>query len=674
MRARAITTSDGGRPTGAPLRPVDEALRQREARIRKRAGRIARRSASGYEIGPQRYHDPAIWGPNYRLRDTPPGEVNPQWHVDLMQQVPLVDDERYLTAGKLIAPGDEHLGHAELVCLAEMLAKQGQHTQSCVEHVKFEDRGGQSWTRDLQLQLPSTSFGSTKHIVPLGQFGRRHLPDLAVRDSGDNRLNPLTREQRGTALATLLMRRWVDGLPKGDRHGLHKPAVRLGLERFRERLSEFLTSVGEVQNPRTSVSAALVPFYLSLVRMRLTKEVADRWFADMTYGCVELLDGSPYLCWLDAPPGALVNLQVSYTTRDPKHNPDYSGHPRSQPHDAYSSVRADIDRDLGLGPIKHEFDIPSYRHTRSYAFTIAPPEKTSPMFLDWGTGNSLRTEEKTSCSLDSGCLPEDASNEDAWSPWGGRARAFLRVSPHQRVQILAAAALNLMIVLALQDGHFPARLSGPLQGLVLAAPSGLVAYLVGQQRHYYAYLMRKQRAILWGYLTITVSFLVALSFSLQSGSADQVQFSLPTKLLSWALFVSSVGVLVWYLPLGFGFNWVVAAFTRRRWRRATRHEQEWEAYVATYQAYGRLISYGVVVGGLLAIGVLAEIWHDHPAHPLPPRSAPSRLVNRQAPARYGGLMQDEIKPDTATGIRTPVSGLRIRRPSPLDDSGEGGAV
>src|SRR5262249_13570388 len=25
---------------------------------------------------------------------------------------------------------------------------------------------------------------------------------------------------------------------------------------------------------------------------------------------------------------------------------------------------------------------------------------------------------------------------------------------------------------------------------------------------------------------------------------------------------------------------------------------------------------------------------------------------------------------TATGIRTPVSGLRIRRPSPLDDSGE----
>jgi hypothetical protein len=29
---------------------------------------------------------------------------------------------------------------------------------------------------------------------------------------------------------------------------------------------------------------------------------------------------------------------------------------------------------------------------------------------------------------------------------------------------------------------------------------------------------------------------------------------------------------------------------------------------------------------------------------------------------------------TATGIRTPVSGLRIRRPSPLDDSGEDAGI
>jgi hypothetical protein len=42
--------------------------------------------------------------------------------------------------------------------------------------------------------------------------------------------------------------------------------------------------------------------------------------------------------------------------------------------------------------------------------------------------------------------------------------------------------------------------------------------------------------------------------------------------------------------------------------------------------------------------------------------------------RYG-LFTDRVdfQGHTATGIRTPVSGLRIRRPSPLDDSGEGRA-
>jgi hypothetical protein len=397
------------------------------------------------------------------------------------------------------------------------------------------------------------------------------------------------------------------------------------MERSRAQLAEFLTSIGDRQAPLADVLTVATPFYLLLVRIRVEQASADRWLADLVNACVELLDGPPYLCWLDAPAGHLVNLRVSYTTRDPRHNPDYSGRPRSgapAKQETYASLRADLDRDLGLGPIKHEFDIPSHRHTRSYAFTISPPEKTSPMFLDWGAGNSLLTEERTNCSLDSGCLPEDPSHDVAWSPWGGRARAFLRVSPHQRVQILAAAALNLVIVLALRNGHFPAHLSGPLQGLILAAPSGLVAYLVSQQRHYYAYLMRKQRAILWGYLTITVAFLVALSFNLQTSQVDTLQFGQVAKILAWMLFISSVGVLIWYLPLGFGFNWIVANFTRRKWLKARRHEQDWEAYVATYQAYGRLIAYGVLAGGLIAIGLLFYIWHD-PA-PIPTGSRPAR--------------------------------------------------
>jgi hypothetical protein len=194
------------------------------------------------------------------------------------------------------------------------------------------------------------------------------------------------------------------------------------------------------------------------------------------------------------------------------------------------------------------------------------------------------------------------------------------------VQILAAAALNVIIVLALRNGRFPAHLSGPLQGLVLAAPSGLVAYLVSQQRHYYAYPMRRQRAILWGYLTITVAFLVALSFTLQVSEANNLHFGLLATAFAWLLFVSSVGVLAWYLPLGFGFNWIVASFTRRKWRRAPGHEQDWEAYVATYQAYGRMISYGVVVAGLMAIGILHYIWPDPDPKPLHRGAAKALMI------------------------------------------------
>ena len=43
----------------------------------------------------------------------------------------------------------------------------------------------------------------------------------------------------------------------------------------------------------------------------------------------------------------------------------------------------------------------------------------------------------------------------------------------------------------------------------------------------------------------------------------------------------------------------------------------------------------------------------------------------RAEARHRRSHREALR-GTATGIRTPVSGLRIRRPSPLDDSGRTG--
>ena len=49
--------------------------------------------------------------------------------------------------------------------------------------------------------------------------------------------------------------------------------------------------------------------------------------------------------------------------------------------------------------------------------------------------------------------------------------------------------------------------------------------------------------------------------------------------------------------------------------------------------------------------------------------------NEKNPGKTGvfGFLE-RVAWSTATGIRTPVSGLRIRRPSPLDDSGEGEGI
>jgi hypothetical protein len=61
----------------------------------------------------------------------------------------------------------------------------------------------------------------------------------------------------------------------------------------------------------------------------------------------------------------------------------------------------------------------------------------------------------------------------------------------------------------------------------------------------------------------------------------------------------------------------------------------------------------------------------HPASLLPgrrdcPTDCPTASLRRRKPAGGAGFVS------TATGIRTPVSAVRGRRPSPLDDGGSGG--
>jgi hypothetical protein len=645
------STGDTVEPLPGPASQLVEkaaldAMAQREGRLLQRAGSIASRSASGYEIGPQRYHDPAIWRPNYQLRQGPFDRAGREYREALRLLIGLK-----LPFGSTVThkPTGGAISCEQIACMAECLQRPSHYAQRIVEHVAFGDRGGQRWTRDIQMRVPTTARPERAawRIVPVGQFGRRQLPDLVVRDENNRRLGQLTEDQHGAVLSLALLSRYVNTLPTTLRDRLREPHSLKDLTSLQRRLSDLLVCLGEIQDPAQRLRELGLSYFELLDGLGLDTKAVEVRLADLTHGCVELLDGAPCLCWIEASPGEILGLEVTYTTRDPRHNPDYSGISRSAPPaqgHSYASLRADLDRDLGLGPIKHEFDIPGIKHVGSYSFTISPPEKTTAMYLDWGTGNTLQAGEKTSCSLDSACL----NNGDlTGSPTGSRARAFFRVSPHQRVQILAAAALNMAIVLTLQSDQTPNHLAAPLQSFFLAAPSGLIAYLVSQQRHYYAYPLRKQRAVLWGYLTVSIVFFVAVFLS-EGGAGEHHGLALIPTLAAWVLFVSSAGILVWYLPLGFGFNRVVAHFTRRLWESPRRHREDWEAYVAVYQLYGRLIFYGSLAAALAAAMFLTYTWHDSSGNREPSPPAPRYVSHGAKNTAYG--TQVELRSEDRGGI------------------------
>ena len=59
------------------------------------------------------------------------------------------------------------------------------YTQRFVEKLAFEPRGGQRWTRTLQILIPEDAQprGSALRVVSLGSFKRRRLTDITVVDA-----------------------------------------------------------------------------------------------------------------------------------------------------------------------------------------------------------------------------------------------------------------------------------------------------------------------------------------------------------------------------------------------------------------------------------------------------------------------------------------------------------
>lgn len=88
-------------------RMVVAAVEEAEARARElekdEAGSSYGRICEPLLLGPQKYRDPSLHGPNYRLRGAPPGQENSPERIAEMKQVPLSQDKRWLEAEEFVA-------------------------------------------------------------------------------------------------------------------------------------------------------------------------------------------------------------------------------------------------------------------------------------------------------------------------------------------------------------------------------------------------------------------------------------------------------------------------------------------------------------------------------------------------------------------------------------------
>jgi hypothetical protein len=452
---------------------------------------------------------------------------------------------------------------AQVNCLAELLRHPTVHMQRCVEQLSFVPSGGHAWTRRLQVQVPLTATpnGQSWRVISLGTYARRRFPDFAVTDADGTRVNLVTRQQHGYALTRVALVRLLDRLVPAISYDAQTVAEMATFHELSSAMYDFFTMAGPQSSEFDAIVGAMTKTYGSFLQaVGIAPSGSQAWFDQFARDVRDAIDSTRYLCWINARPGEIINLQVTYTTRDEKHKLERRDRGEvlarfwkgiAEPRFERRKIWADWYRQLGIAPLNYEFSIPSQRHTGSYYFMVEPPAGSEVAYLDWETDNSKDCTEIDS-AFDSAHIHNHALAA-ATSERGGTIRAYLRCSPHHHKQIIGATLLNVALVYILAVGRLPERLSESTQSLLLAVPSILTAYLVQQQKHYHAHATRLQRAILWGYLGVSVVFFLTIAFSRYEGTLGSRGLGLFATIITWLLGATSVGVCVWYLPQGTSF-------------------------------------------------------------------------------------------------------------------------
>jgi hypothetical protein len=330
-----------------------------------------------------------------------------------------------------------------------------------------------------------------------------------------------------------------------------------------ETLYERLTTVGDIAN-LDSEATRLASIYGCLLGSFASPpyDLPERVEA-FRINVKDMLETTPYLCWVEAAPGEIISLRASHTAADSRHRPEWR---------EKESTAATLSawcrkkflswyREFGLAPLM--YFVPGNVFTGSYYFTLDPPPKTEVVYLDWTTGNSFQDDKKElDAALDSVHFHYPHDSHPHPSERARKIQAYLRCFTHSHKQIAFGAALNIALVILLAKGG-SLNVGGSAQAWLLVPPTALTAYIADQQRHYYAYATRRQRAILWIYLGISVTFLVAVSFHLVYGQTGHDHWNKFTIISADALLVSSVAVCTWYMLLGYSFRLVTKFFTKR---------------------------------------------------------------------------------------------------------------
>jgi hypothetical protein len=540
----------------------------------------------------------------------------------------LLDDREVITA-------------AQLEALRLTLEHPTVYVQRMVEHLSFLPSGGQSWTRELQVVLPTPASLDPEEdgdfIISLGMFSRRRFPDLSVSDCRGRSLNLLTRFQHGHCLAETSLYQYLT-LDQRRRVGVAASLKDAGLASANDLA---------ITDPYQSLYRGLVGFFTSVkgdvpaqpeddLRSLLTALGTPGEEVEAGVGLLRsdldlLRSVTQYLCWVRGKPGSVVRASATWTIPDGI---------RLRDPEALGTRLSNFYTRIGLGPINYDMFTPANAHAGSYYFTVEPPGESRVSYLDWGLDNSASGTEKdwicahSSVHVHNGARLVDIDDDPPVVPRdlelvpeereiaagereeieNSKIYAFFRLDLSDHWQVAFGAFLNIVFVWLAESGRLVSELGGTTTPWLLFTPAALVAYAAQQSRHYYSATTGWVRMIIWGYLVVNVGFLVSISFDLAGNGSFLDRHGVRDDVVSVVMVAASIVVLVLFAALGRTQERMV-----RRWFRAERGKdpsaRSVDLYVKVARRYGnRVLGLGLTLLAAFAGLIVAGLTPDSDRH------------------------------------------------------------